>query len=519
MALRRRRRWLLAGDSRETADGEDGGLEHEVTPMTRHTLTIPDSTPSLTPLPRAGRTRRLLACVLLPLLLVACGGGGGAGGGGLDRPPPTGPVQPPPVTAPSIQEFASDKAAYFVGESATLTVRFTDGTGRIEGYGPVTSGTPFRTPALDSTVELRLVVESPNGGGSVARTLRLPVDYRNAYRAVPGEFRSSGHTATLAGDGRVVIVGGSRAEGTASFSIDAYDPATGGFRRLGTLQNGRMAHAATRLPDGRILVTGGEIALANPAAELIDERTGATTAIGAPRVRRISHTATYIGGNRVLLVGGTSAGENAPYGVSDTAEIFDAATGQFRLLTARLNMRRTNHSAVWMPDGRVLILGGLTAPGTRYEFAEVFDPRTGTFAVAALVDNRERGLHATAALPDGRVLVLGGETGDIRAVSHALRVDPSLTSATLADLLRPRTLVEAVVVRDGRAFLFGGQAGPALAFTETAESYSAATGPAPIASLPEPRGNHTATRLNDGRILIVGGENAAGDVTTALLYE
>jgi hypothetical protein len=67
-------------------------------------------------------------------------------------------------------------------------------------------------------------------------------------------------------------------------------------------------------------------------------------------------------------------------------------------------------------------------------------------------------------------------------------------------------------------FLFGGEAGTTPVATETAESYSASTGPVAIASLPRPRFGHTVTRLRDGRFLIVGGEDRSGNFDVAPLF-
>jgi hypothetical protein len=174
-----------------------------------------------------------------------------------------------------------------------------------------------------------------------------------------------------------------------------------------------------------------------------------------------------------------------------------------------------------LPDGRVLIAGGLSADAN-YEFAEEFDPATETFSVFAAVDNRERGLHATAQLPDGSVLVLGGETEATVPVANVMQFlsDSGGTSRVLANLVQPRTLVEGAVSRDGRVFLFGGEVGPGNVTTETAEAYSPATGGAAIASMPHPRVGHTTTLLPGGRFLIAGGEDADGRlVPSVLLYE
>jgi hypothetical protein len=436
-----------------------------------------------------------------------------AGCGGEGEDPPTG--GPDPV----IVEFSADQPAYFIGDKATLTVRFSGGTGRIDpGIGAVQSGATVQTEALDGPRELRLVVES--SAGKVSRSLRLPVQYRDRYREPGTNFTSRGHTASLAGDGSVLLIGGSRGQGTLSTSIDRFDPRSNTLLKVGDLRNGREGHRAVRLNSGRILVTGGNSGLPVTTAEVIDDRTGAVSATGNPRVGRTSHTATRFGNDKVLITGGYTSGEGEVFGISRSAEIWDPATNQFRLLPATMRMARADHSATLLPDGRVLIVGGLSVDAS-YQFAEIFDPATETFSVFAAVDNRERGLHATAQLPDGTVLVLGGETEATRPVAWVTQFGGNGgTSQILANLVQPRTLVEGAVSRDGRVFLFGGEIGPGNLTTNTAEAYSAATGGMPIASLPGPRVGHTTTRLTDGRFLIAGGEDADGRfVQSVLLYE
>ena len=71
-----------------------------------------------------------------------------------------------------------------------------------------------------------------------------------------------GHTATLLPDGKVLVVGGRYAavaiDGLASAEL--YDPGSGRWTATGSMAEARGAFAATRLPDGRVLVVGGRYA-------------------------------------------------------------------------------------------------------------------------------------------------------------------------------------------------------------------------------------------------------------------
>ena len=102
-------------------------------------------------------------------------------------------------------------------------------------------------------------------GGTISQDQDVPpLASAEIYDPATGVFRSAGslaqgrilHTATLAPDGGVVIIGGS---GGRLFlaPIERYDPVTGTFSVIGELPKGRAAHSATLLADGRILVAGG----------------------------------------------------------------------------------------------------------------------------------------------------------------------------------------------------------------------------------------------------------------------
>ena len=447
------------------------------------------------------------AAIAAPLLLAACGGGG--------------EVLPPPNAAPSIVAFSADRGDYFVGDTATLAVRYSGGAGRIEpGIGPVADGARIQTPALDADRVYRLVVEGPQG--SAVRELRLPVRYRDRYVAVPGSLQSVGHEAIALDDGAVLLIGGSRGEGVLSHRITRFDPRLRTLDDIGRLQVGRTDHRVTRLASGDVLVTGGETSLQLPRLiELVDARTGESQAAGELAVKRSAHTATRLADGRVLIAGGYASGAR---GVHDSAELWDPATRQTTLLPAKMVTPRAAHTATVLADGRVLIVGGYALPDATYAAAELFDPRTGTFSAVPSADASMRFLHAAQTQPDGSVLVVGGESYDHATEvtiprSDIARFDP--TSARLevvGNLLAARSAVR-LAGAHGRALLFGGL-GAGDARVAVAESFGLDGGAKPLAAMPSQRAWHTVTRLADGRILIAGGEDGARSfVPSVLLYE
>jgi hypothetical protein len=437
------------------------------------------------------------------LLAAACGGAGDA---------PGAPAQP------TIVSFSANQPDFRMGERARLTAVFSGGTGRIEpGVGPVQSGVPVDTPALEGDVTLRLVVEAP-GQPAAARVLALPVHHRD--RLVPaGSFHSAYHSAVELPDGSVLIVGGWRGGRVHSAAIDRFDPGSGTFTPVGAMATGRAWPRPVVLDDGKVLIAGGETNAASGITfELFDPAAGTVVPAGVPVRNRVGHTATRLPDGRVLIAGGLE---------DDTAELWDPVTRTARPVDARLSNPREWHTATLLADGRVLLVGGYTM-SNRYWLAELFDPRTEQFTpigaprtpgVDALA------LHFAHRMTDGSVLVAGGEgftpgEAAVRPTAVVQRFDPATLQFTpLAGLLIPRTLMAGVALADDRVLLFGGIAADE-SFLASGEMYRAGRSPAPAASLVAGRAWHTVSRLPGGRVLIVGGLTPGGDIASdAWIYE
>jgi hypothetical protein len=217
----------------------------------------------------------------------------------------------------------------------------------------------------------------------------------------------NGHTATLLPNGKVLFAGGWNQQGRTA-TAELYDPQTGTFEYTGSLMAPRQGLTATLLRNGQVLIAGGDSARNRPqrTAELYDPATGLFTPTGNLKDGRSGHTATLLSDGRVLLIGGTSGNDN----ILASAEIYDPETGQFTP-TSDANVVRYKHTAVLLRDGNVLILGGTDRRdwGGQYDSAEIYDLKTGTFIQISNM-NQERFKIAEAAvlLSDGNVLIGGG---------------------------------------------------------------------------------------------------------------
>ena len=71
---------------------------------------------------------------------------------------------------------------------------------------------------------------------------------------------------------------------------------------------------------------------------------------------------------------------------------------------------RADHTATLLPDGRVLITGGMVENGVFLESMEIFDPKTGRFSQAGNMASKRVG-HSATLLPNGKILIAGGLAG------------------------------------------------------------------------------------------------------------
>lgn len=320
-------------------------------------------------------------------------------------------------------------------------------------------------------------------------TLKLPIITTPAGKPIVARFK---HTATLLPDGKVLIAGGAGDDSQLN-NAELYDPATNRFSTTGNLLVGRREHSATILPNGKVLLVGGtgesitedgrrvftidtgelydpvsgtfsatqSIPLAVYAitplqngkilftraddAALYDPATGTSNAAGKPVGQHLDDSATPLQNGKTLFI------------EDYTAELYDPATNRFTA-TGSLSINRHSYSATLLSNGKVLVAGGID---TRHSFlasAELYDPTTGRFTSTGDLVTARHG-HSAILLQNGKVLI-AGEVG-----------------------------------RDG--FVYG-----------SLELYDPATGAFSSIGRLASSGIKTATRLQNGKVLFVGGDTA-----------
>jgi hypothetical protein len=127
---------------------------------------------------------------------------------------------------------------------------------------------------------------------------------------------AAGGTHTLLPDGSVLFAGGNTdfTTGDATDSVERYDPASGTFTTLGTLDVVRVNHTASPLPDGTLLIVGGGSA----TPERWDPETDGFEPGGTPVLgSRSEHSATVLPDSRVFIAGGSAPGSATELYVPD----------------------------------------------------------------------------------------------------------------------------------------------------------------------------------------------------------
>jgi Galactose oxidase, central domain/Kelch motif len=228
------------------------------------------------------------------------------------------------------------------------------------------------------------------------------------------------HTATLLKDGTVLVAGGADDTGALA-TAELFDPASGMFTPTkGTMTGWRLFHTATLLTDGKVFIAGGGGLAAAVDAEIFDPSSGTFTPTKAnddayPRAQ----TATLLNDGTVLVTGGEKPGfdRNHLSSTTATSEIFDPKSGLFTPTAAEMAAQRTNHRAVLLNDGTVLVTGGYSDRvhyGSIFplylSLVELFDPGSGLFGPSADL-TIPRAYHTATLLKDGTVLVTGGDSG------------------------------------------------------------------------------------------------------------
>jgi len=216
----------------------------------------------------------------------------------------------------------------------------------------------------------------------------------------------------------------------------------------------RVAAIAAVLPDGNVLIAGGENNNVLNSAELFNLASGEFEALAPHTIEsRYVAMAAPLPGGRVLIAGG----ENNSGGVLNSAELFNPVTEEFEALSHTMTTTRDGAVAAALPDGKVLVAGGESS--TDLYSAELFNPASSEFEALSHTMTTTRDGAVAVTLPDGNVLIADGNRGSdslgAELFNPALGEFEKLAGEQLAET---RSLPIAAALPGGKILITGGDA-------------------------------------------------------------
>jgi hypothetical protein len=251
-----------------------------------------------------------------------------------------------------------------------------------------------------------VIVGGEDDGGNALATVDLFTPGAATFSPITDHAgaRKNAQSAWLPGVG-LLIVGGRDAAGARIAEAEVFLESQGRFATVSDPRlEGRTGHQVVTLPDGRALVTGGEsdAGTVGTAVYIAVMDDGTYRVSPAPTLAepRRGHAATVAVGTPIVFGGYDVNG--APL---DTVEAVDVGYSTSEII-ARLKTPRAEATATVLPDGSILLVGGVGPGGGPVADAELFNPITRSTEQKSLSYPRHG--HSATLLPDGRVLIAGG---------------------------------------------------------------------------------------------------------------
>jgi len=333
-----------------------------------------------------------------------------------------------------------------------------------------------------------------------------------------------GHTATLLPNGNVLVAGGEN-NNQALPSSEVYSPSTGSWTASGHLNIARSNASAVLLPNGQVLVAGGCISnclgATTASAELYSSASGSWASTGTMKQARAYFGMVLLPNGQVLVAGGcTGLNSNGCSGVTAAAEIYNPSTGKFSS-TGAMKVARGSFTLTLLANGQILAAGGINGANNPLGSAELYNPRNGKWTLTGNL-NVARDEHTANLLSNGKVLVAGGEDPSGVTTVKTELYNPSTGKWRFTGNLNVSRLEHtATMLMNGNVLIAGGNNVTANNTTvlSSAELYNPNSGVwTKTGNMNDARVGHTATLLSSGQVIAASGSDANNDLTSAEIY-
>jgi N-acetylneuraminic acid mutarotase len=391
-------------------------------------------------------------------------------------------------------------------------------TGQWSSAAPLSVARFHHTATLLSDGRV-LVAGGQGAGGGVLNSAQIYNPADNTWSTTVPNMAAgrAWHTANLLSDGKVLVIGGLNGSGGALDAYQVYDPADNSWSSPFNLNTARYGHTATVLFNDDVLVAGGaNSSVAFNTAEVLHPDAGTwtdTALVGVMSSARFNATATLLPDGNVLLAGGQSELGGS---YIDTSEVYqvDKNPGDADIFApiGSLSTPRAGHSATLLANGQVLVVGGNNIDVV--STCDLFSSLNGSWDGGGITGTLVPARYSPVASPllDGRILVVGGQSGV--PYNNADIYDSAQAKWLPAQhMIKERMVASATLLTNGKVLVAGGQGKNSTPenpgdFLNTAELYDPASNTwSETGAMHDARANHTATLLPSGQVMVVGGQN------------
>jgi hypothetical protein len=383
----------------------------------------------------------------------------------------------------------------------------------VSGTGSLTASTPTPTPSPTPTPTPATPTPTP----AVAPTAAGDVFLLGGYASVPLIYDPAAAIAYTSGNfdaftggvgngllpenyqsvalpnGQILIAGGD--DGTNAFSnAYLYDPSTQTVSPTTSMNQVRTQFTLTLLNNGQVLAVGGSDVWVNTgnlssgggsatlaSAEIYDPPSKTWTEAAPMSVARLAHTATLMPDGTVMIVGGLTDNSSGGYALAQDYEFFTAPTGPESEGSwspesiSLLSVPRFNHSAVLLDNGSVLLVGGQGATSALVTTPVLYTTLSDFWGTVS-TERTPRYSDAVTKLANGDVLVAGGINSSGSLLNTAETFSPNDLTWTQVSGTLPGNGASgqtATLMSDGRVIIAGGTSSTVATFDYSTGQFTA----------------------------------------------
>ena len=244
----------------------------------------------------------------------------------------------------------------------------------------------------------------------------------------------------------------------------------------------------------------------------LSQNFGSWYEIDSMNIARVEHAIVVLPNGDVLVSG------NDVDSIQSSCEIYEFDTGKWRYTTP-MNLPRALHKLILLSSGNVLSIGGLFERS-----CEVFDPQIESWTMTdSMIVARNWGGFTTTMLLDNRILMAGGLTqdslgGQFKILNNCEIYNPLTEKWTAVSSMNlGRYNHSATLLNDGRVLVTGGETD--VLTTSLCEIYDPTTNIwSNAASMNEKRSSHASILLITGNVFTSGGSNEAPVLKSCEVY-